>query len=128
MSDSGGANVCLGDSLPHISFIFPFSSSLPGLFEALVALIFQLLLFPFFCVADDDALVEGVCWKFVIAPSTSSCTYAVYQTFPVEHELTPSHSTGVCMSCVMGGGARMAFPPGLRNPASLVHHLPGHRH
>src|SRR5258707_6979541 len=27
-----------------------------------------------------------------------------------------------------GGGARMAFPPGLRNPASLVHCLPGHRH
>ena len=93
MSDSGGANVCLGDSLPHISFIFPFSSSLPGLFAALVALIFQLLLFPFFCVADDDALVEGVCWKFVVAPSASSCTYAVYRTFPVEHELAPSRST-----------------------------------
>src|SRR5258705_1754621 len=23
-----------------------------------------------------------------------------------------------------GGGVRMAFPPGLRNPVSLVHHLP----
>src|SRR5260221_3308353 len=94
MSDSGGANVCLGDSLPHISFIFPFSSSFPGLFAALVALIFQLLLFPFFfCVSDDDALVKGVCWKFFVAPSASSCTYTVYQTFPVEHELAPSCST-----------------------------------
>src|SRR5258707_14363850 len=104
MSDSGGANVCLGDSLPHVSFIFPFSSSFPGLFEALVALIFQLLLFPFFCVADDDALVEGVCWKFVIAPSASSCTYAVYRTFPVEHELTPSRSTQAPhpFDCILG--------------------------
>src|SRR5258707_14955101 len=34
---------------------------------------------------------------------------------------------GVCASCTMGGGARMVFPPGLRNPASLLHHLPGHR-
>src|SRR5258708_16576657 len=24
-----------------------------------------------------------------------------------------------------GGGARMAFPPGLHNPVSLVHRLPG---
>src|SRR5258708_8759919 len=94
MSDSGGANVCLGDSLPHISFIFPSSSSFPGLFAALVALIFQLLLFPFFFfVADDDALVKGVCWKFVLAPSSSSCTYTLYQTFPLEHKLAPSCST-----------------------------------
>src|SRR5258708_11316781 len=27
-----------------------------------------------------------------------------------------------------GGGVRMAFPPGLQNPVSLVHHLPGCQH
>src|SRR5258706_14854130 len=27
-----------------------------------------------------------------------------------------------------GGGGRRAFPPGLRNPGPLVHHLPGCQH
>ena len=58
------------------------------------------------------------CWKFVIAPSTSSCTYAVYWTFPVEHELAPSHSTGYEPRALLGSVV-LQVPLPLSHPSWL---------
>src|SRR5258708_334033 len=72
---------------------------------------------PIFSHSTPELLCSWVtnhCWKFVIVPSASSCTYAVYWTFPVEHKLTPSHSTGYEPRALLGSVV-------LRVPLPLSH-------
>ncbi len=76
------------------------------------------------CLCQDQAKMgwhwgEGKgCWKFVVVPSASSCTYAVYQTFLVEHELAPSCSTGYEPRALLGSVV-LQVPLPLSHPSWL---------